>query len=208
MNPSRIYSAIGHASHIHDFLTKLTGYEKSVKFFVSHLNFNRQDTLRVLEVGCGTGLYSLAVLDRFSNAQVTAFDLNKKLAGHLKNKAQKLGYGNRIKTFTADVRKDLDAINGKFDLIIAAGVLEYVPLKPTVEKLSRLLLVGGYFLISPVKNNWWGNTVAKIYATKAYSRHEHMDAFANKFSLEQIITLPKYTPASFKEALVFKKLRD
>ena len=206
MKSKKIYSFIGLIAPLYDLCLYFFGYEKSVDYFISQLPFAKESSIRVLDAGCGTGLYSLALLRQYKNARVTAFDLSDKLVEHLRKKVLKDKYNHRVNLFTADIQSALKEIGGeKFDLIITAGVLEYVPQEKTLKNLSHFLIHGGYFLNSPVRDTLLGKLVCKLYACKTYSRTQNIQSFEhNNFTLQKIIKLPWYAPASFKEAHLFK----
>ena len=200
------YTVIGKVARFYDMALWLSGYEKSVNFFVSQLRLPEDVNINVLDAGCGTGLYSLAILKRYRNAQVTAFDLDARLVARLKEKASNMGYGGRVQTFVADITSDLPHLQKTFDLIVTAGVFEYVPLKQAVSNLSQLLLTGGYFFNSPIRTTVWGNIVARIYARKPYTRKDYLEAFQKDYTLGKIISLPPLRLSSFKEGQFFKKM--
>ena len=193
---------------LYDFCLSVIGYEKSVNYFISQLSFAKSDSIKALDAGCGTGLYSLALLKRYENANVTAFDFNRKLIEHFKEKVWEKKLNNRTHLFTADIQSSLSEIeNEKFNLIITAGVLEYVPQEKTIRNLSRFLISGGYFFSSPVRDTAWGRFICKLYACKPYSKIQNIRMFQkNGFTLHKIIEVPRNPSASFKEAHVFKKL--
>ena len=203
----KVYSTIGGVTSFYDFLLSVTGYKKSVNYFISQLPFNNNDTIKVLDAGCGTGVYSLDILNKYKQAKVTAFDLNEKLVKHLKEKVLKNKLEDRVRLFTADIQGPLLEIeNEKFNLIITAGVLEYVKQDEVVKNLSSFLISGGYFMNSSVRDTVWGRFVCKLYACKPYSKSQNISVFEqNGFSIEKIIKVSKTPSASFKEVHIFKK---
>ena len=207
MNSEKVYSTIGQITPFYDFLAWVTGYKKSVEYFISQLPFSESASIKVLDAGCGTGLYSFAVLKKYKNAKIIAFDLNKKLVDYVGTKALKNKLSDRFRVFTADIRSPLSEIeNEKFDLIITAGALVYVPHEETVKNLSRFLISGGYFFNSPNRDSAWGRFICKLYACKPYPKTENISVFEkNRFTLEKDIKVPKTPTASFKDAHIFKK---
>lgn len=207
MDSKSIYSIIGRATSFYDFLASVIGYKKSVEYFISQLPFSENDPIKVLDAGCGTGLYSFAVVKKYKNAKITAFDLDEKLVAFVKAKVSKNKFDDQIRAFTADITGPLSEIkNEKFDLIITAGVLVYVPHEATVRNLSRFLISGGYFFDSPNRDSTWGRFVCKLYACKPYSKDEDILVFEKSgFTLVKDIKVPKTPAASFKDAHIFKK---
>ncbi len=207
MKSQKIYSTIGQVTSIYDFLSSVSGYKKSVEYFVSQLPFPEGSSIKVLDAGCGTGLYSFVVLKKYPNAKITAFDLNEKLVNYVREKSIKNKLNDKIRTFTADTTGALSEIeNEKFDLIITAGVLVYVPHEETVKNLSRFLISGGYFFNIPNRDSTWGRFVCKLYDCKPYPKTENISVFEkNGFSLVKNIQVPKTPAASFKDAHIFRK---
>jgi|GEM_PF-1516221 len=210
MDSKKIYSSIGQVASIYDVGLSLTGYKKSVQDFISQLPFATEATFKALDAGCGTGLYSIAILEQYPNAQITAFDLDSELVKHLRVKVARKKVENRTNLFVADIQSELKEIYGqKFDLIITAGVLEYVPPKKTIQNLARFLVPGGYFFNSPVRNNSLGKLVCKIYACKPYSRIKNIGVFEESgFTLQKVIERPWYSGASFKEGHLFIQAKN
>lgn len=204
--PSTPYSLIAQVADFYDVYLRFIGYEKSVRKFVDHLPFGPEMPIKVLDAGCGTGLYSLAILKKYPNAQITAFDQDGKLVEHFKEKLQRKGLDQKVRVFPADISGTLTELGPeKFDLIITAGVLEYVPLVPTVGNLAKYLVPEGYFLNAPVANNFLGRIIGYMYGCKPYSQSENLKAFTDQgFSLIELF-VPK-TIHSFKELHIFRKL--
>ncbi len=61
---------------------------------------------RILDLGSGTGTGTIALLERFPQAQATALDLSPQMLHHLSKKAHGLGLAGRLDT----VQADLDAV--------------------------------------------------------------------------------------------------
>jgi ubiquinone/menaquinone biosynthesis C-methylase UbiE len=203
MKAKSVYGSIGRMTGFYDFLSGLIGYQKSVDSFVAQLPYEKDASLKVLDAGCGTGPYTLAILKRFPHARVFAFDANEHFVVRLKQRLMKAGVGARAVAMVGDVQAPPREVNEQtFDLIMTAGVLEYVPLEKTVKTLSGLLVPGGYFLNSPVKENTSGKLIAWLYGCKPYARQRNIEAFTkNGFEMPT-----PYLPWSFKELHIFQKV--
>ncbi len=207
MASTKVYTSIGRIAALYDSALEFTGYKASVEYFVSNLPFSKTDSFTVLDAGCGTGLYSLAVLKRFPNSHVTAFDLNKQMIEQLKNKTEKENFNDRVNIFTADIQDAHSESLGKFDLIITAGVLEYVPQEQVIAILSSHLLPSGYFFNSPVRDTAYGKAVGILYGFVPYSNSKNIQSFEkNGFKLIKTIPLPPYRLPSFKLGHLFRKI--
>ena len=194
-----LYSGI---ANIYNVGLWLFGYKLAVYYFIGLIPFDKKAKLKVLDAGCGTGLYTFALLKRFPNAMIQAFDLNTDMTQVMKSVVNKKGLSNQIEIFNRDLTKPLPFQREQFDLVITGGVLEYVDPVVAVKNLSPYLKKGGYFLNSPVKDNLLGRLVAKLYKFTPHSSMTNISAFThNGFTLERTRSFP-----IIKEAHLFKKL--
>jgi len=205
MNPQNLYSKI---SSLYDVGLWLNGYKGAANFVVRQLPFSNKDAIKILDAGCGSGLYSIAVLKNFPNAKIVAFDLNQEMTEKMKINLVRLGYEDRAEVFVGNVIENINS-ERDFDLIITGGVLEYVDIEKAVQNLARYVRNGGYFLNSPVRDNWLGKLLAKFFGFTPYSSQENLSAFErNGLQLVKSIKIPlHFFPISLiKNAHIFKKL--
>src|SRR5204863_4182531 len=102
---------------------------------------------RVLDIGCGSGVWSLAVAERFPNTHVTGLDLPDVLRV-FERRATERGLGDRIETLGGDMHAI--AIPGGFDLVIIANVLrldEPDRAARLVTRAAEALAVGGELVV-------------------------------------------------------------
>lgn len=205
MNSQTLYSKI---SSLYDIGLWLNGYKGAANFIVRQLPLGKNDAIKVLDAGCGSGLYSIAVLKNFPDAQIVAFDLNKEMVEIMKTNLARLGYENRAEVFVGNVLENINS-ERDFDLVITGGVLEYVPIEKAVQNLARYVRSTGYFLNSPVRDNWLGRFLAKFFGFTPHSSQENISAFErNGLKLFKSIKIPlRFFPISLiKGAHIFKKL--
>lgn len=86
----------------------------------------------MLDAGCGTGLFSVALARHGFN--VTAIDLAPQMIEAARENARRAGVDDRIK-FLAD---DLEAIDGSFDAVVCFDVLVHYP-RPLFAQLCTHL---------------------------------------------------------------------
>lgn len=105
----------------------------------------------ILEIGCGSGLTSVALAQRGYTVQSTdSVDAMIKLA---RQHADDAGVGDRIITSTRDVH-DLKFADNSFSLIIKMGVAPWLhSLDKAVREVTRVLRPGGYLITTA--DNWW-----------------------------------------------------
>jgi len=102
---------------------------------------------RVLDIGCGSGVWSLAIAEVHPGAHVTGLDLPAVLEA-FRARAAELGVADRIATLPGDVHA-LD-IPRAFDLVVIANVLRIESpdrAKAIVERAAAALVPGGQLLV-------------------------------------------------------------
>lgn len=199
MESNRIYSSI---AGFYDLALGLSGYLLAIESFVREIPYDEAERINVLDAGCGTGLYSFAIVKRYPRATVTAFDLNKEMVARFQSRLEKKSeVSNRVQVFTADLCEPLPAIGNEFDLVITGGVLEYVDIERAVKNLSNHLSNGGFFLNTSVRDNLMGKLVGKAYGFRPNTRGRNIDAFTgNGYRLMKSMRFPPT-----REAHLFRK---
>ncbi|MGW6859373.1 class I SAM-dependent methyltransferase [Streptomyces xanthophaeus] len=101
----------------------------------------------IVDLGCGTGAGTFALLARFPEAEVTAVDAS---AGHLqrlREKAQRLGLADRVRTVVADLDAQWPEL-GRAELVWASASLHHMadPAR-ALRKVHELLAPGGLFAV-------------------------------------------------------------
>jgi ubiquinone/menaquinone biosynthesis C-methylase UbiE len=208
MRNQKAYSFL---ARVYDVLfAKGLEYERAANIYVTELPLSKNDNIKVLDAGCGTGLFTIAILNVFPNAEVTAFDLNEKMLNRLQLKLKTKWQDRIVKTFSADIRGPLFIVNDKFDLVITAGVLEYVNISMTIKNLSFHLKEGGYFLVAGVRNNMLGRFIGWVWGFKPYSIGQTLKTFkAAGFDLVEFIKPSRgfFLLRLAKQAFIFKKIK-
>jgi tRNA (cmo5U34)-methyltransferase len=78
----------------------------------------------VLDVGCGAGHYTLKLLERFPNLEVTLIDLSQPMLDRAKERVRQATAG-RVMAIQGDIRA-VQLGDGAFDIILAAAVLHHL----------------------------------------------------------------------------------
>lgn len=89
----------------------------------------------VLEIGCGTGLFTRLVYQK-TKAQITATDLSEDL---LEEAREKFPAGN----FIRDDAMNMQFGNESFDVVFGSSILHHLSLKKSAEEIYRVLKPGG-----------------------------------------------------------------
>jgi SAM-dependent methyltransferase len=165
---------------VYDLLVlRLLFYERAVDSFIARLPFPRDQQLRVLDAGCGTGLYTFAVLKRFPRARVTAFDVNAAMLERLRGKLAARGLATSVRVESADVSRPLRFGDERFDLVVAGGVLEHVDPGAAVRNLAVSLAPDGTFLHAAIRDNVPGRFAAWFWRCRPLSRSRMIAAFGD-----------------------------
>ena len=94
---------------------------------------------RILEIGCGTGLLTEQLRERFPAAEVHALDISPAMIAVAR---QRWRGAARVRWHVGDVRRYRPA--GHFDLIVSNCALHWAaPLAPVFRRLARWLMPGG-----------------------------------------------------------------
>ena len=104
----------------------------------------------VLDIGCGAGNYTLKLLQRLPNLNVTLLDLSQPMLDRAAGRVRSVTTGTVI-TRQQDIRQ-ADLKDGQFDIILAAAVLHHLRTddewQAVFTKLYRALAPGGSIWIS------------------------------------------------------------
>lgn len=106
---------------------------------------------RMLDAGCGSGLASVALAR--TGYTVAAIDSVQAMVESTRGRALAAGVDSRLKIELGDVNS-LRFDDGAFDLVLAIGVLPWLPsIERPLAEMSRVLKSDGY-LIATIDNRW------------------------------------------------------
>jgi ubiquinone/menaquinone biosynthesis C-methylase UbiE len=98
---------------------------------------------RALEIGCGTGYFSLNMLQAGVIGHATATDISPGMLETLRGNADRLGLGDRVDTVATDAEQ-LPFEDASFDLVFGHAVLHHLPdLDRAFSEFKRVLKPGG-----------------------------------------------------------------
>ncbi|MGW7087241.1 class I SAM-dependent methyltransferase [Streptomyces sp. NPDC054871] len=101
----------------------------------------------VVDLGCGTGAGTFALLARFPEAQVTAVDASADHLHRLRAKAEELGVGDRVRAVSADLDADWPDL-GRPELVWASASMHHMADPDrALRKVHELLAPGGLFAV-------------------------------------------------------------
>ena len=100
----------------------------------------------VLEVGCGAGLTAVALAEM--GYRVTATDLAGSMLVRTRELAAEAGQALNVITEQCDAQR-MPFPSSVFDIVVAAGVLPWVPsMSDAMREMVRVLRPGGYLIVS------------------------------------------------------------
>jgi len=106
---------------------------------------------RILELGCGAGLTTVALAAR--GMRLHALDPVDAMVRRTRERAEAAAVSDRVTVSRGDGRA-LAFSDGAFDLVLAIGVLPWVPSMPDVlREMVRVTAPGGHLVVS-VDNRW------------------------------------------------------
>jgi SAM-dependent methyltransferase len=103
---------------------------------------------KILDVGCGSGVWSLALAERYGDAQVTGLDLPAVLE-NFRARAAALSLADRTHTIPSNMH-EAEIPQGAFDLVIIANVLRLEPPERAasiVQRIAKGVAPGGALLV-------------------------------------------------------------
>jgi len=177
----------GPVAEFYDSFLALSGFKVAVNGFLDRMDFNLPSRPRILDAGCGTGLLSFYLAQRFPDSEIYASDVDVKMLCEMERLLKKDG-GANIAIYESDLKTPerlseprshevLTLPPDFFDLIAVSGALEHVPLAETAAKLSRLLKPGGIFFNLAMRKDAAGAILALMYEVKPYTLQEMRRAF-------------------------------
>lgn len=104
---------------------------------------------RVLEIGCGRGVGTEIIFERFGAREVHAFDLDPDMIAQARRRLSAYP-PERLRLFVGDVTA-IEAGDESYDAIFDFGIIHHVPdWKRPVAEVSRVLRPGGLFFFEEV----------------------------------------------------------
>lgn len=110
---------------------------------------------RILEIGCGTGISTLALSEQ--GAKVTGIDVDEGALNVAKDRMKIAGFETDLYLLNADEIKD-NFKTKKFDFIIYYAVLEHMTIKERLSSLKQawdLLPMGSFLSVIETPNRLW-----------------------------------------------------
>jgi len=174
----------GRIAEFYDASLRVFGVRRGVKQFLDRLDWRLPARPRVLDARTGTGTIALWALVHFPDAEVVAFDIDRKMLALLSRRAGRFRENRRRLTVAhGDLRSPeiltrlddghaLVLAEHSFDAVVVSAALEHAPLDASVARLARLLRPGGVFLNLGIRPGPTATVLAHLYRFRPYAPDE------------------------------------
>ncbi|MCX5660959.1 MAG: class I SAM-dependent methyltransferase [Planctomycetota bacterium] len=144
----------------------------------------------VLDVGCGAGNYTLALLQRLPGLRSTLLDLSQPMLERARQRVAAAG-ATQVETIQGDVR-EVDLGEGRHDVILAAAVLHHLRTEAEWRVVARKLFAslnpGGALFVSDlvdsaipgVKAVMWNRYGQYLASLKDAAYRDHVFAYVER----------------------------
>ena len=129
----------------------------------------------VLEIGCGRGVGTEIIFERFRAREVHAFDLDSDMVKQARRRLSRYS-PERLHLFAGDVAR-IEADDASYDAVFDFGIIHHVPdWRRAVAEVARVLKPGGRFFFEEVTshalNRWTYRTFLKHPTEDRFSADE------------------------------------
>ncbi|REJ76268.1 MAG: class I SAM-dependent methyltransferase [Acidobacteria bacterium] len=138
---------------------------------------------KVLEIGCGRGVGTEIIFERFGASEVHAFDLDPKMIEIAQKRLIKYP-PEKLRLFVGDAER-IEAADNSFDAVFDFGIIHHIPnWEKSVSEISRVLRPGGYFYFEEVTaralNRWFYRTSLEHPKENRFSAEVFVDELERK----------------------------
>ena len=127
---------------------------------------------RVLELGCGRGVGTQIIFERFGAREVHAFDLDPDMVQRARRRLA-VYPSDRLRLFVGDA-ESIPGDDGFYDAVFDFGIIHHIPRWQTaVREVARVLKPGGLFFFEEVTkqalDRWFYRTFLKHSTTNRFT---------------------------------------
>lgn len=125
---------------------------------------------RVLEIGCGRGVGTEIILERFGAARVDAFDIDPDMVSAARRRLAH--FGDRVTVAVGDAEA-IPAETAAYDAVFDFGILHHLPdWRRGVAEVARVLRMGGRFYFEEVTRH-----ALRRWSARTFLDHPRGDRF-------------------------------
>ena len=138
---------------------------------------------RVLEIGCGRGVGTEIIFERFGAREVHAFDVDPDMVERARSRLSEYS-ANRLTLFVGDAAA-ISAEDASYDAIFNFGIIHHVQAwQRAVAEVARVLKPGGRFFFEEVTkralDRWFYRTFLDHPQTNRFSAEEFIAELENQ----------------------------
>jgi len=111
--------------------------ESFIKTFVKDI-VTGKDSMRILDVGCGSGIFSQSIFNANHAASGIGIDIDEVVVEQARQNMEKWGLNDKFRIIAGDIRVPPDNLEGPFNLITLFNILYYFPSEERLKLLRRL----------------------------------------------------------------------
>jgi demethylmenaquinone methyltransferase/2-methoxy-6-polyprenyl-1,4-benzoquinol methylase len=143
--------------------------------------------LRVLDVGCGTGYTTLAILRRKDACDVVGLDMNPV---QLKRARRNLSQEKGRLTISRGDADNLPFVDESFDAVVSVGAIEYFPEPQLVlNEFARVTRPGGTIVVGGPEAEWFSKfALNKIFYTPSSNELQKFFHRAGLLEVKSVLT--------------------
>jgi len=125
---------------------------------------------RVLEIGCGRGVGTEIIFERFGAAQVHAFDVDPDMIKQAQGSLSRYP-PHRLKLYVGDAA-GISEPDASFDAVFDFAIIHHIPnWKDAIAEVARVLTPGGKFLFEEVTSHALGRWFYRRFLEHPASQH-------------------------------------
>jgi len=142
---------------------------------------------KVLEIGCGRGVGTEVIFERFGAQEVHAFDIDPNMIDKAEKRLGRFS-SDRLRLFVGDAEK-IDADDQSYDAVFDFGIIHHCPnWQKAVSEVARVLRPNGKFFFEEVTtkalNRWFYRTFLDHPRENRFSGEQFIDELEkNKLSV-------------------------
>jgi len=154
------------------------GSENETKRALELTGIAKNKNLKIADIGCGTGSHTIVIAQN-TNAQIVGVDLFPEFLDKLNDKANELGFQDRITTLAKSM-EELHFANDEFDIIWSEGAIYNMGFEAGVKNWKDYLKTGGYLCVSEI--TWITDSRPKELEDFWIKEYSEMDKASSKIN--------------------------
>jgi len=155
------------------------GSEEVLEKILGILNINKESKLEIVDIGCGTGISTISLLEK-TNSNVTAVDFLPEFLEKLKQTADQKELSSRLKVIKADMGNLLFQ-QEQFDLIWSEGAIYNIGFEKGVTAWKHFLKKDGHLVLTEI--TWLKDNIPAEIKNHWDSEYPEIDTASNKIKV-------------------------